>query len=60
VELSHRAPGIHYETDEALIDLCKGMAQMAPRAIYASSETVELDQSVSNVMAAIDAAVKTT
>jgi Histidine kinase-, DNA gyrase B-, and HSP90-like ATPase len=58
VELSHRAPPIHYETDEALIELCKGMAQMAPRAIYASSETVELDQSVDNVMAAIDAAAK--
>jgi Histidine kinase-, DNA gyrase B-, and HSP90-like ATPase len=58
VELSHRTPAIHYETDEALIDLCRGMAQMAPRAIYASSETVELDQSVSNVMAAIDAAGK--
>jgi hypothetical protein len=58
VELSHRAPAIHYETDEALTELCKGMAQMAPRAIYASSETVELDQSVSNVMAAIDAVGK--
>ena len=55
VELSHRTPAIHYETNEALIDLCRGMAQMAPHAIYASSETVELDQSVSNVLAAIEA-----
>jgi hypothetical protein len=58
VELSHRTPPIRYDTDDALIDLCKGMAQMAPRAIYASAETVELDQSVDNVMAAIDAAPK--
>jgi len=58
VELSHRVPPIHYDTDDALIDLCKGMAQMAPHAIYAGPETIELDQSVDNVMAAIDAAAK--
>ncbi len=58
VELSHRTPPIRYETDEQLIELCKGMAQMAPRAMYASPEAVELDQSVDNVMAAIDAASK--
>jgi hypothetical protein len=56
VELSHRNPPIRYETDEALVELCKGMASMAPQAMYASSETVELDQSVDNVMAALDAA----
>jgi hypothetical protein len=58
VELSHLTPPIEYETDEALIELCKAMAQMAPGAIFASSEAVELDQSAENVVAAIDAATK--
>jgi len=58
VELSHLTPPIEYETDEALIDLCKAMAQMAPGAMFASSETVELDQSAENVIATIDAATK--
>ena len=58
VELSHLTPPIVYETDEALVELCKGMAQMAPGAIFASSAKVELDQSAVNVMAAIDAATK--
>jgi len=58
VELSHRTPAIDYETEEALIDLCKAMAQMAPGAIFAGSATVELDQSTANVMSAIDAATK--
>lgn len=57
-ELSHRNPPIDYETEEPLIELCKGMAQMAPGAIYAGASTVELDQSAANVMAAIDAATK--
>jgi hypothetical protein len=56
VELSHRTPPIRYETDDVLVELCKGMASMAGRAMFANSETVELDQSVDNVMAAIDAA----
>jgi hypothetical protein len=58
VELSHLIPPILYETDEALIDLCKAMAQMAPGAMFASSDTVDLDQSAENVVAAIEAAVK--
>lgn len=57
-ELSHRNPPIDYETEEPLIELCKGMAQMAPGAIFANATTVELDQSTANVMAAIDAATK--
>ena len=58
VELSHRKPPIEYDTEEALVELCKGMAQMAPGAIFAGSTTVELDQSTANVMSAIDAATK--
>ncbi len=58
MELSHRTPPIEYETDEALTDLCKAMAQMAPGAMFAGSEAVELDQSAENVIAAIDAATK--
>ncbi len=58
IELSHRTPPIKYETDDGLIDLCKAMAQMAPGAIFASSETVELDQSAANVVTAIEAATR--
>lgn len=58
VELSHSTLPIDYETDDALIDVCKAMAQMAPGAMFASSESVELDQSAANVIAAIDAATR--
>ena len=57
-ELSHRTPPIEFDTEEPLIELCKGMAQMAPGAIFAGTTTVELDQSTANVMHAIDAATK--
>ncbi|MDQ3564729.1 MAG: ATP-binding protein [Pseudomonadota bacterium] len=58
VELSHLSPAIEYETDDELIDLCKAMAQMAPGAMFATSASVELDQSAENVIAAIDATTK--
>ena len=58
VQLSHLNPPIKYENDEALAELCKSMAQLAAGAMYATSERVELDQSVTNVIAAIDAATK--
>ena len=58
VELSHMTPPVEYETDEDLIELCRGMAQMAPGAMFASSSTVELDQSAENVVAAIEAAMQ--
>ena len=57
VELSYATPAVEYETDERLRELCKGMAQMAPAAIYASDATVELDQSAVNVVASIEAAM---
>jgi hypothetical protein len=57
-ELSHLTPPIEYETDEALIEVCKAMAQMAAGFMDAGSETVELDQSAANVIAAIDATTR--
>jgi hypothetical protein len=57
-ELSHLNPPIEYATDDDLIEVCRAMAQMAPGAMYAGSETVELDQSATNVIAAINAATK--
>ena len=58
VELSHMTPPVEYETDEALFELCRGMAQMAPGAMFARPDTVELDQSTENVVAAIEAAMQ--
>lgn len=58
VALSNLIPPIEFETDADLADLCTGMAQMSEGTMYATSDTVELDQSTANVMAAIDAATK--
>jgi hypothetical protein len=58
VQLSYLSPPIEYETDDDLIELCRAMSQMAPGAVFASSETVELDQSSENVIAAIETAIK--
>lgn len=58
VELSHIVPPVEYETDEELLELCKGMAQMAPGAMFAGAATVELDQSAENVVAAIEVATQ--
>ena len=58
IELSHMTPPVVYETDEDLIELCRGMAQMAPGAMFASSSTIELDQSAENVVASIEAAMQ--
>jgi len=57
-ELSHLDEPIIYETDNDLHELCKGMAQMAPGAIHALDNQVELDQSTENVLSAIDAATQ--
>ncbi len=58
VELSHLSPPIEYDTDDPLIELCKGMAQMAPGAIFATNQAVELDQSAANVLAEIEGATR--
>ena len=58
VELSHMTPPVEYQTDDDVFELCRGMAQMAPGAMFASVSTVELDQSAENVVAAIEAAMQ--
>ena len=58
VELYRKTPPVKYETDDELAELCKGMAQMAPGAIFASSTAVELDQSAENVISAIEVATQ--
>ena len=58
VELRHLNPPIEYQTNEELFELCRGMSQMAPGAMFASSSAVELDQSAENVVAAIEAAMQ--
>jgi hypothetical protein len=57
-ELKHATPPILYANLDDLIELCKGMSQMAPGAIMATDRTVELDQSPENVLAAIESATK--
>ena len=58
IELGYLTPPINYETDSDLADLCKGMAQMAPEAMFASDERVELEQSADNVIAEIETATR--
>ena len=58
IELGHLSPPIEYTTNDELAELCKGMAQMAPDAMSARPDKVELDQSAENVIAAIDAAMQ--
>jgi len=57
-ELSHAKPPVNYATDEELKNICMGMAQMAPLAMSAGPDTVELDQSAANVISAINAAMQ--
>ena len=49
---------IKYNTDSEIMELCRGMSQMAPNAMVATSTTVELDQSADNVIKAIEAAMQ--
>ena len=58
VALQRLTPSISFETDSKLFNLCFAMAQMAPGAIYITSEKVELDQSVENAIAAIEMALQ--
>lgn len=57
VQLTTLSDPIEFETNEELMELCRGMAQMAPEAMFAQKESVELDQSAENVVAAIDSAM---
>ncbi len=58
VALSNLTPTIHYDTDGALADICKAMAQMSNGTMSVTSETVELDQSPTNVLTEIEAATR--
>lgn len=58
VHLGAQTPAVDYETDEELLVLCNAMAQMAAGYMSATDETVELDQSPDNVVAAIESATK--
>ncbi len=57
VALRHLPNPVKYEVDADLADVCTAMSQLAPRAIHADREKVELDQSVDNVMTALKKAL---
>jgi len=56
--LSNLTPPIEYETEKELIDICVALAQISERTMFATPETVELDQSATNVIAAIEASMR--
>lgn len=58
VGLSNLAPAIQYARDEELREICKAMENMTRGGIWAHDERVELDQSVDNVMSAIESATR--
>jgi hypothetical protein len=58
VALSRETPPFKVSTNEELAELCKAMAAMAGHEISATDQTVELNQSPANVLAAIEAATK--
>ncbi len=57
-ELKHCTPPVDYQDLDELKDICKRMAGLAPNEITATEQTVELDQSAHNVIAAIESATK--
>jgi hypothetical protein len=57
VALGYRNPPINLEQRE-LTDLCRGMSQMAPGYMSASESTVGIENSVANVLAAVESATK--
>ena len=58
IGLLNLTPDIRYDRDEEIREICKAMENMAPGAIWAHDDRVELEQSVDNVMAAIEAATR--
>lgn len=58
VALSNLTPPISYARDGELWEICKAMENMAHGAIWAYDSRVELEQSVDNVMDAIEAATR--
>ena len=58
VALSKETPPFKVSTNEELKELCKAMSAMASYEITATEQTVELNQSPENVLAAIESATK--
>ncbi len=58
VALGKETPPYKVSTNDELIELCKAMAAMASYEITATDRTVELNQSPTNVLAAIESATK--
>ena len=56
VALGVRTPPIKFAALQELIDLCRGMSMMAPGYMSASAKTVGIEQSPSNVLAAVESA----
>ncbi len=57
-ELRHGTPKIDYADLDELRDVCRRMAGLAPDEVDATDRTVELNQSVSNILAKIESATK--
>jgi hypothetical protein len=57
VALGYRTPPIKLVLQE-LTDLCRGMSQMAPGYMSASDASVGIENSVANVLAAVESATK--
>jgi hypothetical protein len=58
VALVKDTPPYKVSTNDELVELCKAMAAMASYEISATDRTVELNQSPTNVLAAIESATK--
>ena len=57
-ELRHGTPRIDYNDLDQLKEVCKRMAGLAPEEVDATDQTVELNQSVPNVLAKIESATR--
>lgn len=57
-ELRHGTPRIDYNDLDQLREVCKRMAGLAPDEVDATDRTVELNQSVPNILAKIESATK--
>ena len=57
-ELTHLDPPIAYPRESKIKEICEMMASLAPDVIWAHPARVELEQSVENAMADIEAATQ--
>jgi hypothetical protein len=58
VELRHGSPSIDYHDIDELREVCKRMAGLAPDEVDATERTIELNQSVPNILVKIESATK--